>query len=408
MPWNPLQMRAARREPVTEQRAITDVPWVPWDIGGPARGAVTQASALRFAPVYAAVRHIADTIATLPIDTFRRIDNQRREPMSSLPRLFRDLANDGALVDWFTRCFTSLALRGNAVGLVTARDELGPPNEAGFPTAILWLPMDNVSVDDSGPIPTWYVNGAEVDRSDIVHIPWITIPGRTLGLSPIESMKLAVDAGVSAQEFGTGWFDAGGIPPGVFQNIEKTLTQEEVQLIKARYLAAVRTRTPIVYGKDWKSEWNAIPPEQAQFIETIKASANMVAAIYGIDPTEIGGEAANALDYKNEEHRQITRMHNLRPWMVRVEAKLSAELPERQFVKFNADATIRADTLSRHEVYRMGREIGLYSVDELRALEDLPPLPSGAGQDYTPLGKSTPAASPSVPSLNGQTQEVNA
>jgi len=404
MPWHIGQMRAARREPKTEQRAITEAPWVPWDIGGPARGAVTQATALRFAPVYAAVRHIADTIATLPIDTFRRIDVNRREPMSSLPLLFRFLADDGNLVDWFTRCLTSLTLRGNAVGLVTDRDGMG------FATAILWLPMDKVSVDDSGPVPQWSVNGAEVGRDEIVHIPWITIPGRTLGLSPIESMALAVDAGVSAHEFGTGWFDAGGVPPGEFKNTAKTLSADDAQLMKSRFLAAVRTRSPIVYGQDWESKWNTIPPEQAQFIETMKFSANQVAAIYGIDPTEIGGEAANALDYKNEEHRQITRMHNLRPWMVRVEAKLSAELPERQFVKFNADATIRADTLSRHEVYRLGRSIGLYSIDELRALEDLPPLPGGAGKDFAPLQTMQQQQQPAAgPSSNGKvSQEVPA
>ena len=55
------------------------------------------------------------------------------------------------------------------------------------------------------------------------------------------------------------------------------------------------------------------------------------------------------------------------------------------------DAPVRADLLTRHRVYEINRKIGLRSIDEIRILEDLEPLPNGEGADYTPLSKPAPS-----------------
>jgi len=372
----------------TERRDITDVPW---DVGGPSSIQVTQDRALTLAPVYAANRHIADNISSLPLQPFRKVENTRR-PMSSLPQLFEIMDDEGVLNDWVFTALTSLALRGNAVGLVTVRDGMG------FPIVVNWLPMHEIHVDDENPVrPIWYWKGRRLDPTELVHIPWFTIPGKVLGLSPIEAYALTISSGIQAQQYGNDWFTAGGIPPGRFKNSAKTIPKKESDEIKARLVTAIRSRKPLVYGADWDYEPITIPPEQAQFIQTMKLTANQVAAIYGLNPTEVGGEAANSQEYTNEEHRQTRRMQDLRPWMVRLERKFSSWLPDRQYVRFNADAVIRADLKTRHEVYRIDREIGLTNVDEIRALEELPPLPSGQGKDYTPLGAS---AAPVAPALD--------
>ncbi len=76
----------------------------------------------------------------------------------------------------------------------------------------------------------------------------------------------------------------------------------------------------------------------------------------------------------------------LRPWMVRLECAFFGMLPARRYVRFNADAMIRTDTLTRHQIFQIDREIGMKPVDELRAIDDLEPLPNGAGTDMRPLG----------------------
>jgi hypothetical protein len=132
-----------------------------------------------------------------------------------------------------------------------------------------------------------------------------------------------------------------------------------------------------VTGNDWDYTPITIPPEQAQFIESQKLSANQVAAIYGIDPDEIGGEAANGLTYSNEESRQIKRAANMRPYLVRFERAFASWLPDREYVKFHTDATIRPDIKTRWEVNKIRLDAGAVSLNEIRAQEDERPIPGG-------------------------------
>lgn len=361
-----------RKKPdAVEERSLVGLPWVPFTVGGLPAQTVTQSRALSLGPVYAANRFLGDAISTLPVHGFRDAGDQRLQ-MTADPQLIRLLRESGGLQPWLYEMVTSLGLRGNAVGLIVATDGLG------FATAVVWLPMDDVRVDDGGyPNSQWYYKGRRVDRSEIVHVPWFKLAGRTLGLSPIEAFALTVNTGLGAQEYAGDWFRAGGVPPGTFQNSEQTVTELQANEIRARLVRSIRTHEPLVYGRDWSYNPVVVPPEQAQFVEAQNLSANQVAAIYGIAPEEVGGVPANSLTYNTEELRQTRRMSDLRPWLVRIESALTALLPERQYVKFNADAVIRADLKSRHEVYKIDREIGLRSINEIRQLEELPPVPGG-------------------------------
>jgi HK97 family phage portal protein len=374
-----------RRRPV-EQRSVAALPWGSGDdILSPQT--VTQDRALRLAPVFAANRFLADFISTLPLKGYRRLGDQR-QPMAGLPQLLQFLSDEGTIVDWLTRAVSSLSMQGNAIGFITSRDGFG------YPTGVFWRPVGEFSVDDMNPaVPIWYWMGRQIRRDEIVHIPWITLPGRTLGLSPIEAFALTVNQGISAQEYGTGFMAAGGIPPGTFKNSEAEVTEVQAGVIKNRLVKAIKSRAPIVYGRDWDFTPITIPPEQAQFVQTQRLTANQIASIYGIDPTEIGGEPPGSLTYSTEESRQLRRVSDVRPWLVRLETALSALLPERQYVRFNADAVVRADAKTRWEINQIERVIGTSSIDEIRAREDRPPLPDGqGGGSYAPLSAITAAA----------------
>ncbi len=370
---------------------------VPWNVGGTLSTTVSQDRALHLTPVFAAVRHITDYGSTLPLKSYRKIGEDERAPIT-LPKLFADLRTDGRLVPWISQGLASLAVRGNAVGLKVATDGFG------FPTAITWLNMDRVDVDDSTGVGQWFIDGRPVSRLDIVHIPWIAVPGRTLGLSPIEYYAGTIDAGIEAQTYGNDWFQHGGFPPAVFKNSAKVLAPGEASAAASRLNAAIKKRQPLVTGSDWDYTPITIPPEQAQFIESQKLSANQVAAIYGLDATEIGGEAANSLTYSTEETRQINRAANMRPYLHRFEEAFASWLPSRQFVKFNTDATIRIDTKTRHEVYEIQRRIGLRSLNEQRALEDLPPVAGGDVHVPAPV-QQQPAAPSAQTEKEGNSDE---
>jgi phage portal protein BeeE len=106
------------------------------------------------------------------------------------------------------------------------------------------------------------------------------------------------------------------------------------------------------------------------------------------------------MTYANVEQQQINFvMFTLRPWLVLLESSFSALLPDRQYVKFNSDALIRADLKTRWEVNQIRLNVGAANVDEIRAQEDEPPLPNGQGQKYGP------AALPTAPAINNPSQE---
>ncbi|MEV7394337.1 phage portal protein [Streptomyces sp. NPDC091215] len=385
-----------------ERRAITSVPW---DQGGPmSSGAVSVDRVLRLAPVYAAGRLLASNLAAAPLRQFRETGSTVQQlPLSSL---FANPSTQGNLNDWIWRAVLSMVYRGNAVGLVTARDYLG------YPTMVEWLPMDWVQVVDSMPYgrgsfvnPIWYVLGYEVDPNDLVHIPWFTLPGKILGLSPIGAFASMATTNLAAQEYMEAWHATGGVPPGTFKNTTQTVDQQDAAVIKARLMDAIRTRQPIVYGKDWDYSPITVPAYEAQFIATLKLGATQLAAIYGVPPELIGGETGGSMSYSSPEQREIELIQlTLLPWMSKLESHLSMLTPRGQCVRFDADALIRLDPLTRWSIYEKQRLIGGANIDEIRNKENMPPLPDGQGQDYTPL----PIASGSLirpPAIRGGADE---
>lgn len=375
-----------------EKRAITSLPWhesVPFNQVPPLDcGVPSPKTALQLGAVYSANRLIGQSVSTLPIKAYRR-GGDVRMPMSSLPQLFDQLVTDGTLVPWLHRCVVSLGLRGNAFGLVIARDGFQ------FPTVIDWLNPQRVVPDDRPGKTGWLLDGREVPREQIVHIPLFAMPGERLGLSPIASYAKTVGVGLQAQSYANDWFGSGGFPPGTFRNTQKTLSQDEAEAIKARTTAAIRSHSVLTFGADWEYNAISVPPEEAQFVETMKMTTNQIAAVYGIPPEMIGGESGSSMTYANVEQQQINFvMFTLRPWLVLLESAFSALLPDKQYIKFNSDALIRADLKTRWEVNQIRVNLGAASIDEIRAQEDQPPLPDGQGQTYRP---PVPAIAPPPP-----------
>jgi HK97 family phage portal protein len=369
----------------TGTRAITSLPW---NQGGPlSSGAVSAERAIALIPLFACVRILADSVASLPVQTFRR-DGTQREPLAFIPQLlFQPAARDN-LFEWLHKCVVSLALRGNAYGLVTSRDDFG------FPTAVEWLHPDDVWVDENNPVrPLYYWQGRHVPTDDIVHIPWMAMPGHVVGLSPVAAFARTIGVGLSTTEYGLSWFDNGGTPPATMRNTAKTVSPEESEEIRDRLTASMRARRPLVYGQDWEFTALKVNPEESQFIQTMRLNASQIAAIYGIPPEMVGGDSGGSMTYANVEQQAINLSTiTLRPWLVRLETKLSQLMPGREFVRFNVDAMIRTDLLSRYRAHGLALSQGWRNPDEIRALENLSPLPAGQGTKYVSAAPPAPSS----------------
>src|SRR5439155_26774057 len=102
------------------------------------------------------------------------------------------------------------------------------------------------------------------------------------------------------------------------------------------------------------------------------------------------------------------------PYMAAVEQRLSMRdiLPRGYQAKVNLDGFLRADTMTRMQAYKIGLEVNAYTEDEIRELEDRPPIPKSQQPVPTAPGKPieegapAPASQPippvSQPASNGQ------
>lgn len=364
------------RVPEPEARAVTSLPW---SHGGDSPLADATEAHLALVPVYAAVRLIADSIAALPLQAYRKTSDGR-VPIA-LPTMYADPVRSTRMT-WVQKAMTSLLLRGNAYGLKSGSVDTGSMASG----SLTWLDPDKVTYNEW--TDKWAYGGRELPEADLLHIPGLSLPGKRLGVSPISACAAAVTAGLSTQSFMSDWYRNKAIPSMTLQNTERTVEAAAAQTIKDRAKATIRAGEPFVTGKDWKLDILTLSADDAGFVAASRLTATQVATIFGIPPGMLGGDAGTSLTYSTVELNQIQFLTNtLLPWLTRLESAFSGLMPKPQYVKFNVDALIRVDTKTRHEVYKLDRDMGLRSVDELRKLEDEAPLPDGSGQDYTPLAQ---------------------
>jgi HK97 family phage portal protein len=378
----------------TERRAV-EVPWRPWDsryvpfsAGGPSHPSYTQIGmegALRLGPLFAGARLLADKVASLPLQTYRKLPAGNPTPIATTGLLASPAAY-GTIYDWVHMCMVSLVLTGNAWGLITGRDGYG------YPTGIEWLPPERVEVVEDYDQP-WnptrsriYFYGRQMAREEIFHIRAFSVPGKVAGLSPLRLFMDLIQAGQDALGYGASWYKSGGFPPGTFQNQEVEVDAEQADEIRRRLTKSIQRREPLVYGRDWDYKPVSVPPSEAQFIEAMQLNATQIAAILGIPPERIGGSRGDSLTYSTQEQESIALLTDtLSPWLVRIETALFEVLPAAQYVRFNTKAMLKTTVEQRFNIYRQAREIGVQTANEIRALEEWDPLPGAIGDDPLPL-----------------------
>jgi HK97 family phage portal protein len=364
MPW---QWPWRRRR--TEDRALFNVGNLPVTstyAGVP----VNPDQAMRLSAVWASVRLLSDTIAGMPIDVYRRGE---RTPLAPPPLLVTPAAGWG-LDEWLEGAMRSLLLRGNAYGIVVARDgDLRPAQvELAHPDQV------TVTVTADGMVEH-RLAGRLIPPEDVWHVRAYTMPGMVLGLSPVEYGRQQIGLGLAVERFGAQWFGEGAVPAGLLET-DADLQPEQAADLKFQWNARHQNHHDIaVLDNGAKYKPITIAPEESQFIETQKLNVAAIARIYGVPPELIAGEVGNSLTYANQEQRAVDFLvFTANRWVVRLERAISTLLPRGQFVKLNTGSLLRTTTLARYQAHEVGLRAGFLTIAEVRALEDLPPLEQAA------------------------------
>ncbi|MEU8086329.1 phage portal protein [Micromonospora sp. NPDC049101] len=343
---------------------------------------------------------IADGVATLPIDTYRKVKkNGKREALDNPGWLVEPNAFETPYTFWHKVMVSLLGEDGNAFIHLT-RDGGNP---RGSIIAAFVLDPSQVVVDEDSSTPLYEYGGQTFNATEILHIPAFTKPGQRRGLSVIEHAAEAIGLGLAAEEFGARFFSQGTTMSGVIEHPGNPKPGEVA--ILARMLKKSHTGIKnshavgvLTGGASWKSI--SITPEQAQFLETRRFQNIQIAQLYRVPPHLIDPTVTSSWGSGVEEQNKFFVDYTLVPWLTRLEQAISRLLPNGQYVKFNVDARLRAKTAERFAAYVQAVNNGIMSLDEVRALEDLEPIPGGKGKvhvrplNVTPVGAEKVKAAP--------------
>lgn len=356
---------------------------------GSVSASVTESTALTHSAVWAGTYLYADLISTLPFAGYRDVDGVPVR-LRTQPQVIVDPAVSVSPIAWRTQLVVSLILRGNAFGLILTRDQFG------FPTTIELQHPDSIRVEWDAETLTRriWVDGVEVDPDDVWHVAINQIPGSPFGLSMIEKARQAIYGGVAASTYSNDIFTGGGHPSAILSvnsPIEKS-DAEDIQNRLDQRLAERRGKALVVRGELTYTPIQ-ISPADSQFLDATKASVQDVARFLRLPVELIGGESGSSMTYSNVESRAVDLLrYSIDPVLVRIEEALSMALPRPQYVKANRAALLRMTTTDRYAAHQRALADGWRNVNEVRALEELPPVDGG---DTYRTPSAVPAAAPS-------------
>jgi HK97 family phage portal protein len=123
--------------------------------------------------------------------------------------------------------------------------------------------------------------------------------------------------------------------------------------------------------------------DNVQFAEQRRLATQQVCQVFRIPSHFLNaGTGGDSLTYSTSESMSADFVkYSLTPWLRRIELAISHDRDltfDRQYVKFEVDGLLRADAKTRAEVYRIALDplAPWLTVDEIRQMEDLPPMPS--------------------------------
>ncbi|MGH3985872.1 MAG: phage portal protein [Pseudonocardiaceae bacterium] len=342
---------------------------------------INSESALRHSAVWACLRLRASLISSFPIDVFRKGSYGLADVEIPKPPVFVNPGGEDLdFMEWVYSTQFDLDRAGNTIGVITER------NSYGLPSCIELVPLAWVAFNIRDNVLTeYYIRGKAYPPSKIWHEKQYTVAGFHVGLSPIMYAAWSIGEHLSIQDFAISWFTNGGIPRSHLQNnVQTTISDAQASTIKARLKETVQTGDALVTGRDWT--YSMISAEQTgmEWIEARKLGPIDIARFFDCPADLIDSAVAGqSVTYANVTQRNLQFLTMaLGPAVIRRENALNKLLPTRQFCKFNTDALLRMDPLSRAQMINhqiLGRTL---APSEARLLEDRQPFTEEQIQEF--------------------------
>jgi HK97 family phage portal protein len=334
---------------------------------------IDSKNVFQVAAVYSAVSLIADTISTLPLDCFIRIDGQRRafrpkpewveRPDIALPR-----------VAFYNSVIVSLLLDGNAFIRVFGGRQNPVSN-------LVVLNPRTVTVKRNGQGRLVFdVEGENrpLSQDEMIFIPDVLRPGTIRGVSRVEALKENFGLALALEKFAATFFGQGTNLNGVIE-FPGNLTAEQAENLRNGFDSKHKGwrrghRTGILSGgATFKS--TQVDPESSQSIEARRLAVEDIARAFNIPGNMLNLPGTTTFSSVEQNNLQFIT-HTLRPIVQKLEdafSQLMSRYPggETAFIKWNLDGLARADIQARTSAYSTMIQAGVMSINDVRRLEDM-------------------------------------
>ncbi len=353
---------------------------------GDAGEPVTDSSVLSISSAWACINLLSGTIASLPLMVYRRDANGVREVFRDHPlyRLLHDSPNyDQTAVDFWEFIAASIEMRGNAYARIE-RNSRGIASLMPVNPALMGVRrLQNGSIEYR-----WSQDGRYFVETDKTMLHIRGFGGNPLGgMSTLHygrhtfSLARAVDKSASST------FKNGMRPSGVL-TFDKWLTPEQRKLaeekLASKFQTAADTGKPMILEGGTKWEQLTLAPEDAQMLESRSFSVEEVCRFFGVPPFMIGHtEKTTSWGSGIEQQTLGFQKFTLRRRLKRIEQAIEKQLltaadrASGVSVEFNLEGLLRADSAGRARFYQQMTQIGAMTINEVRDLENLPPVDGG-------------------------------
>ena len=349
---------------------------------------VDERSAMQIATVYACVRLLAESVASLPFHLYHVTDDdggkEKAKEHPLYPILYRQPNPEMSSFTFRETMMTHLLLWGNAYAQIIRDGKNGV-------LGLYPLLPENVEVDrdDTGQI--FYIYHAYTDetpgennrdlyfrRDEILHIPGLGFNG-LVGFSPIAMMKNALGSAIAVQKYGSAFFKNGAQPSGVLEHPGVLKDPQKIRDNWSEVYGGANNAHKVALLEEGMSyKPISLPPEDSQFLSTREFDVEEICRIFRVPPHLV--QDLKRSTFNNIEHQGISFVqYTLMPWLERFEQAIIKDVlledeQEEFFPKFNVDGLLRGDYKSRMEGYAIGFANGFLSPNDIRRLENMDPI----------------------------------
>jgi HK97 family phage portal protein len=343
---------------------------------------VSPQAVMQLDAVWACVRLISETIASLPLGMYERTPQGKRyAPHHPLHYLIHDQPNaDSTATVFWEAVVASMLLRGAA--------RIEKQIVAGRLAGLLFLDPDRLTIttDTQGRKTYLYREAGGTQRSIPADRIW-TIPGFTLdginGVSVIAYGAKVFGAAIAAEQAAAKTFKNGMLQT-VFYKVNTWLRPDQRAEFKKSLAQSIqRGEAPLLEGGT-DASMLGIKPSDAQLLESRAFSVEAICRWFRVPPWMVGHTEKSTSWGAGIEQQMIGFLtFTLSPWLKRIEQAITKDLlspAERLkfYAKFSVEGLLRADSAGRANFYASMVNNGILTRDEVREREDREPMGGNA------------------------------